>query len=132
MFSANRIIPLFIFAAALALASSFSAMSQDNSPVVVVRMTNEMKFVPEQVTIKPGQTIEWVNDPDGPAHTVTTDADKVADPSHVSIPAGAKAFDSGVIKSGKSYRYTFTIPGVYRYVCQPHEKMMRGEVTVAE
>jgi plastocyanin len=132
MFSANRILSVFIFTAALALTSSFSVQSQDNGSVVVVRMTNEMKFVPEQVTIKVGQTVEWVNDPDGPAHTVTTDADKVADPSHVSMPAGAKPFDSGVIKSGKSYRYTFTVPGVYRYVCQPHEKMMRGEVTVGE
>jgi plastocyanin len=130
--SANRVLSLFIFAAALALANSFSTLSQDNSSVVVIRMTNDMKFVPEQVTIKAGQTIEWVNDPDGPSHTVTTDADKVADPRHVSIPNGAKPFDSGVIKSGKSFRYMFTIPGVYRYACQPHEGMMLGEITVTE
>ncbi len=130
--SANRILSLFIFAAALVLANSFSVLSQDNGSVVVIRMTNDMKFVPEQVTIKTGQTIEWVSDPDGPSHTVTTDPDKIADPSHVSIPKGAKPFDSGVIKSGKSFRYTFTVPGVYRYTCQPHEGLMKGEITVTE
>lgn len=129
--SGNRVLPLFIFAAALVMASSFSASSQNDSSVIVVRMTNTMKFVPEQVTIKKGRTIEWVNDTDGPSHTVTTDPDKVSSPDHVSIPKRAKPFDSGVIQPGKSYRYTFTVPGVYRYACQPHESM-RGEVTVTE
>jgi plastocyanin len=100
--------------------------------MVVIRMTSDMKFVPERATAKVGQIVEWMNDADGPAHTVTDDPDKVVDPAHVSSPKGAKPFDSGVIGSGKSFRYTFKIPGVYRYACEPHEQAMRGEITVTE
>jgi plastocyanin len=130
--SANKVFSFLIFGLGLVLASSFSAFSQASDSVVVIRMTNEMKFVPNQVTVKVGQTVEWVGEPDGPSHNVTTDPEKVVDPGHVSFPRGAKPFDSGIIKSGKSFRHTFTTPGVYRYVCQPHEGVMRGEVTVTE
>lgn len=106
--------------------------AQEDSSPVVVRMTNEMKFVPDQLTIKAGQTVEWVSEADAPAHSVSTDPDKASDPNHVAFPKGAKPFDSGVIKAGKSFRHTFTVPGVYRYVCLPHEDMMRGQITVTE
>ena len=133
-FSASRSLLLLVFSLAIVLANSPSAMpqDQDSGSEIVVRMTNELKFVPDHVTVKVGQTVEWVNELDGPIHTVTTNPDSVADPNHVAIPKGAKPFDSGIIKSGKSFRYKFATPGVYRYVCQPHESMMRGEVTVTE
>ena len=122
---------ILLYALAITLASAM-ARPQDSGSVVVIRMTSDMKFVPERVTVKVGQTVEWLNDPDGPAHTVTDDPDKVVDPNHVSSPKGAKPFDSGVIGSGKSFRYTFKIAGVYRYACQPHEQAMRGEITVTD
>ena len=130
--SANKVLSLLKFGLVLLLASSYSVFPEESGSVVVIRMTNEMKFVPSHVTVKVGQTVEWVGEPDGPSHNVTTDPDKVVDPGHVSFPRGAKPFDSGIIKSGKSFRHTFTMPGVYRYVCQPHEGVMKGEVTVTE
>jgi len=109
-----------------------SLFSQESESIVIVRMTDGMKFVPGRLTIHVGQTVKWVNEAEegGAAHTVTTDPEKVMDPKHVSIPEGAKPFDSGNINPGRSYLYTFRVPGLYRYACAPHEGMMRGEITV--
>lgn len=91
-----------------------------------------MKFVPDKVTIKVGQRVEWLNSAEnnGPLHNVTTDPNKVMDPRHVSSPRGAEVFDSGAIKPGKSFVHKFTVPGVYDYACSPHEGSMRGEIVV--
>lgn len=121
----------FLILPGVVICLSATSAQEDSSPVVV-HMTDEMRFVPEQITIKVGQTVEWVSEADAPAHTVSTDPDKAFDPDHVAFPKGAKPFDSGVIKAGKSFRHTFTVAGVYRYVCLPHEDMMRGEITVTE
>jgi len=123
---------LGFLALAMMLFGFSNAFSQENDSVVVVRMTNDMKFVPDQLTIKVGQTVEWVSEPEAPAHSVSTDPDKASDPSHVSFPSGAKPFDSGVIKGGKPFRHTFTVPGIYHYVCLPHEDAMRGAITVTQ
>jgi plastocyanin len=90
-------------------------------------------FMPEKITIKVGQTVEWVNDDTTMPHEVTTDPNVASDPSNVSIPEGAEPFDSRLITSGKSFRRQFTIPGLYRYACPPHENDgMVGEVTVTK
>ncbi len=99
----------------------------------VVKMTPERKFMPEKTTIKAGQTVEWVNDDNTMPHEVTTDPNVASDPSNVSIPAEAAPFDSHLITGGKSFRHQFTVPGLYRYACPPHENDgMLGEVTVTK
>ena len=99
----------------------------------VVKMTPERKFIPEKTTIKAGQTVEWVNDDNTMPHEVTTDQNVASDPSNVSIPAEAAPFDSHLITGGKSFRHQFTVPGLYRYACPPHENDgMLGEVTVTK
>lgn len=109
-----------------------SALSQDKSSPTIVRMTDQMKFIPNKLTIHVGESVQWMNDgeSDGASHSVTTNSDKVMDPKHVSIPEGAKPFDSGIINPGKSFTYTFTVPGVYKYACAPHEGVMQGEIMV--
>ena len=103
------------------------------SDAVVVKMTAEHKFVPEKITIRVGQTVEWVNDEKANTHQVTTDPNVAADPSDVSMPDGVEPFDSHLITSGKSFRHQFTLPGLYRYACPPHENDgMLGEVTVTK
>ncbi len=103
------------------------------SDAVVVQMTPERKFMPEKITIKVGQTVEWDNEDTTMPHEVTTDPNVASDPSNVSIPEGAEPFDSRLITSGKSFRRQFTTPGLYRYACPPHENDgMLGEVTVAK
>jgi plastocyanin len=103
------------------------------SEAVVVKMTPERKFVPEKISIKVGQTVEWVNDDSTMPHEVTTDPNVASDPANVSIPAEAAPFDSHLITTGKSFRHQFTVPGLYRYACPPHENDgMLGEVTAAK
>jgi plastocyanin len=126
---------IFVFATLqLAAAPATSQGAQTASNMVVVHMTDQppMKFAPDQVTIKVGQSVQWINDTDdqGPTHNVTTDPNKVQDPSHVSSPKGAESFDSGGIKPGRSYVHKFTVPGTYHYTCSPHEGTMRGVVEV--
>jgi plastocyanin len=99
----------------------------------VVKMTPERKFMPEKITIKVGQTVEWDNDDKAMPHEITTDSNLASDPSNVSIPEGAEPFDSRLITSGKSFRHQFTVSGLYRYACPPHENDgMLGEVTVTK
>ena len=64
-------------------------------------------------------------------HTVTNDPTLVLIPENAALPKGAVAFDSGWVLEGEPFRYTFTAPGVYRYVCLPHERAgMKGVVVV--
>jgi plastocyanin len=64
-------------------------------------------------------------------HSVTADPSKAQTASHVSLPKGAKEFDSGFMPPGATFSQTFTIPGEYKYICIPHEQNgMIGEVEV--
>ncbi len=96
----------------------------------VVEMTSGLSFVAAEVTIKVGDTVEWRNR-SLQAHTVTTDPVQVRQPRLVSVPEGAKVFDSGPVWPGEIYRRTFTVPGRYQYTCVPHERFgMRGVIIV--
>ncbi len=102
-----------------------------DAPVIVIKMSDKPpKFLPDKVTIKVGQTIEWVNNAKT-LHSVDGDASMVLTPSDVSLPPGAKPFDSGFMKPDMKWDYTFKVPGTYKYTCVPHEKdRMNGEVVV--
>jgi plastocyanin len=100
-------------------------------PVAVIHMTNELKFQPARVTVRVGETVQWVNGPSTFAHTVTCDPAKAKQPEDVSLPVGAKAFDSGIMQSGATFQHMFTVAGTYKYFCIPHELLgMVGEVVV--
>lgn len=93
-------------------------------------MTPDLHFNPAQVSINAGQTVAWRNTSRYP-QTVTCDPRLVSDPSHVSLPPGAQAFDSGVINTNTTYSHTFDTPGTYQYVSLPFESQnMVGTVTV--
>lgn len=68
-------------------------------------------FNPASVQISTGDTVRWTNR-DSADHTVT-----------------GSTFNSGVIRTGQSYEFRFTEPGVYNYICSIHPTM-RGTVTV--
>jgi plastocyanin len=109
---------------------SGSAFAGDAAPTKV-RMTVDKKFMPAVVTIKAGDTVEWFGEDPMHQHSITTDPSQVEDRKLVQIPRGAKPFNSGTIDPGKSFRYRFTVPGTYKYVCPPHEQSnMVGEVVV--
>ncbi len=78
-------------------------------------------FTPDVLNIKAGTTVTFVNT-DGNTHTVTsvkpgtTDADGT--------------FDSGFLKLGKTFTFTFNNPGTYEYICMIHSQM-RGTIVVS-
>ncbi len=95
-------------------------------------MTDEFKFVPGRVKVKTGETIEWKNVAQV-VDTVTADPIRAANPGDVILPKTAQPFHSGDIQPGQSFRYTFRVPGRYRYFCVPHETFgMIREIEVSE
>ena len=73
-----------------------------------------LKYTPETVEIKAGETIEWKND-DLTPHTVTSE--------------GNGGFDSRSLDPGSSWDHTFDKPGSYPYFCTFHPEM-KGIVVV--
>lgn len=66
-------------------------------------------YNPARLSIRVGDTVVYVNEDEVP-HTFTANE----------VPSGASKFDSGLINPGDSYRYTFRVPGTYRYFCMLH------------
>lgn len=106
-------------AAAIASGGAAGLTSAGETPVV--RMGNNY-FDPVGLLVEPGTTVRF--EIDAGAHSATAYSER--------IPAGATAFDSGVISRG-SFEFTFETPGTYDYYCIPHEGSgMAGTVTVSE
>ncbi len=97
---------------------------------IAVEMNDNLRFAPTEITIKAGDTVEWRNI-GSVRHTVTADPGRAPGSKNIELPASAETFDSGWVKGGQSFRYTFSDLGVYRYVCLPHEgARMFGTVIV--
>jgi plastocyanin len=121
-------IPLYL-RAALILVLSSAALGEGNT--VVVHMTVQKKFDPAKITIKAGDTVKWVADDPLHEHNISTDPRQVENRRLVLIPKGAKPFTSPLLSEGQSFQYRFTVPGLYKYVCPPHEQSnMAGEIVV--
>lgn len=113
------------------------ANAQSAVPVAILNgagggANNAPGYSPDSVTVVIGvnNTVTWTND-DSVDHTVTS----------VSVPAGATAFDSGLLSpgagmpwqtpKGENFTQTFTVPGTYQYHCTQHA-WMTGTVVVKE
>lgn len=95
-------------------ATKTAAPMPEPSPISTIHIKN-FAYVPATVTIRPGQTVRFVEDDDTP-HTVT---------------ATDKSFDSGNLNQKDSWRHTFTAEGTYTYFCAYHP-YMKGNVIVAK
>ncbi len=100
--------------------SGFTSARSGASSPVVVGMTNALRYRPSEVTITVGQTVEWRNT-SNVVHTVTADPALASNRDDVQLPPGAQPFHSGNMMPGAVFRYTFQVPGTYRYFCIPHE-----------
>jgi plastocyanin len=101
-------------AVVLALALPVAAAAE----VVVVEMTTvdfEPRFVPEEVTVRPGDTVRWVNtDPTALEH-VTCSGTGSFD------PAAGDLWLSPTLAFGQWYEHTFEDVGTFDYFSVPHE-----------
>ncbi len=67
--------------------------------IIVVQLNDQLGFVPTEITIKAGDTVEWRNIGSFP-HTVTADPRRAPSSRNIKLPDGAEAFDSGWVTAG--------------------------------
>lgn len=98
----------------------------------VVEMNDQLKFDPETITVKVGDSVTWTTTGAVP-HTSTCDPTKASNEANISLPDGAEPWDSGNVNQGEEFSYTFEVAGEYKYICVPHELAgMVGTVVVEE
>jgi plastocyanin len=119
--------------ACLALSSACFSSYEDatglQEPVVDVSATDQLRFQMPNVTIRVGESVRWRNT-GNIVHTVTFDPSRASNPANVQLPAGAQPFNAQ-LDVGQSFSRRFTVAGVYKYICEPHEGSgMLGTVTV--
>jgi len=100
---------------ALALCCGTASAGSDAEALVIIK---DFKFVPQEITVKAGQTLRWENHEKRQYHSVWFQALGEAEPEDYLFPED-------------SYERSFDKPGVYPYRCGPHPEMI-GTVTVAE
>lgn len=83
-----------------------------------------LMFMPEQLTVKAGQTVTWRND-EPISHTVTSGT-----VAGVDAKSGLRSdqhpnglFDARLPTKGSTFSFTFTKPGTYPYYCDIHQAM---------
>jgi plastocyanin len=92
-----------------------SSIPSNSTVVKIVANTGSNSYNPNPLEVKVGETVTWIND-DSVIHTATsTDG----------------TFDSGIMRNGQSFSYTFDTAGEYPYYCTLHPNMV-GTVVVTE
>ena len=106
---------LFLSAVLLVVTSFVLSATPAAAETYTVKMGADngmLKFVPDTLTVKPGDTIKWENNKVGP-HNIVFDASALKSASKTAL----------LFSPGESY--TSTIPkdtpsGEYQFYCQPH------------
>jgi plastocyanin len=82
----------------------------------VVEIQAPMAFVPANLDIKVGDTVEWVSKDNSDVHTVTHD--------------DGVTFSSPVLNGGEKFSFAFTAAGTFPYHCEIHGPGIVGKITV--
>jgi len=141
---ARRVVALMLLVESLLLAGcgagssptaagpALTAVAAAGGPPTILMISDgdARKFEPAMLIVARGTTVTWRH-VSGSGHTATLDPAKVKDSSRIATPAGAQPWDSGTLSEGRTWTYTFEVPGTYRYVCVPHDhRGMLGTVVV--
>ena len=94
--------------AATGLASEITAAAAHPKSTTYTVVIEAMRFNPQELTVKVGDTIEWINHDPFP-HTAT---------------ALGRQFGSHEIATGRSWKYTAKKAGVLAYACSLHQTMV--------
>ncbi len=121
---------IFVVGLLLSPLVTYSKSPETNAAPVIVNMTVDKQFVPSELTITAGQTVEWINEDPLHNHNVSDNPDIVEEHGVAQLPKKAKSFDSGVVTPGSHWSHTFTVPGTYHYVCVPHMPGMVADIIV--
>jgi plastocyanin len=79
-----------------------------------------IQFTPKDLTVKPGETITFMNN-----ESVPHDVHKTAGPGE-DFASG----DTAGMQQGDTFKLTLDKPGKYEYVCNVHAPGMAGTITV--
>ena len=93
--------------------------AENDGPVEEIEVGDNY-FDPEELTIEVGTTVRWV---------WVGDIDHNVNPT--SQPDGADWEGHPELQTEGEYEFTFTVPGVYEYTCDPHPGM-DGRIEVVE
>ena len=104
---------------------------------VIVELTDENAFEPDNVTVASGGTVTWVN-VGAVAHTVTAEEQSLpeeaayfASGDFESEAAARQNVSRGLLRTDEEFEHQFEVSGRYDYVCIPHERSeMVGSVRV--
>jgi len=99
--------------ATLAVVGSFPTASIQAAGTEV--QIDQFTFAPQQITVRVGTTVTWINDDDVP-HTVAS---------------SSKLFKSKTLDTRDRFSFTFTTPGSYEYFCSLHPHMTGAVVVEA-
>ena len=97
---------LALGAMALLVAAAMTVASPARAADIEVKIDN-FTFNPQQITVKAGDTVIWVNHDDIP-HTVTSKT---------------MAFRSKAMDTDDKFSFTFATPGKFDYFCSLHPHM---------
>ena len=121
--SKSLFVVTMLVASIIALAGSVGAEEGKTVNVDIVfgaaDVENGRFYNPPTATIDVGTTISWMNLDKDP-HTVTDGTPQTK---------WGQIFDSGLLKQGKEFRYTFNEAGVFPYLCALHP-WMYGKIIV--
>jgi plastocyanin len=106
------ILALGILLAAVAFGAAPGDSKDDTAQKVTIK---NLKYDPAKLTIKPGETVQWINKDDND-HTVIADDE---------------SFASENLGSGDKFSHTFEKKGTYKYHCKYHPRM-KGQVLVQD
>lgn len=98
----------------LLILSSLSAFAGGGDALVIIK---DFKFIPQEITIKKGQTLRWENQEKRQYHSVWFEALDEEEPDYI-FPE-------------ESYDRQFNQTGKFPYRCGPHPEML-GTVIVTE
>lgn len=99
------------------LAASMATAPQSGTTVYILETPVTWQYSPQNVVIVIGvnNTVTWLS------HSTSYDT----------VTSDSRLFDSGSIRPGGTFSYTFSTPGVYQYHCLFHPWMV-GSVTVLQ
>ncbi|HEV2401044.1 MAG TPA: hypothetical protein VGS27_29190 [Candidatus Sulfotelmatobacter sp.] len=112
--------------------SNHAAAGTVSATSVVVEITGDQnaKLSRQRVSIKTGETVEWRNS-SNTVHEIVANPAKAKPASKPVLPTGASPFDSGFVRPDRSFVQRFTVPGLYRYICDlDSAHPVEGEVMV--
>ncbi|HEX6804677.1 MAG TPA: copper-containing nitrite reductase [Terriglobales bacterium] len=91
---------------------------------------SDMGFLPPTIVVNAGETVVWRNSSEV-THNVVADPGRAVYAIDVKLPSGVNPFGSRLLQPGQAFSHTFSVPGIYRYVCTLHETSgMKGVVIV--